>query len=106
MRAQDLRSANAASLPMETPTQAPIERDGARIPPPSPESVESAVASYIALENACQTQLLAEAAGAIKPIGHAVAKHTSTQIKGNDPGAFGFRPLWERVLREQPDFLE
>jgi len=70
------------------------------------KSVESAVASYVALENACQTQLLAEAAGTVKPIDHAVAKHTSTQIWSDDPGAFGFRPLWERVLREQPDFLE
>jgi ribulose-5-phosphate 4-epimerase/fuculose-1-phosphate aldolase len=69
-------------------------------------SVESAVASYVALENACQTQLLAEAAGAIKPISHEVARHTANQIGGADPGAFGFRPLWERVLREQPDFLE
>ncbi|CAN7377178.1 class II aldolase/adducin family protein [Phenylobacterium sp. LjRoot225] len=70
-------------------------------------SVESAVASYVSFENACQTQLLAEAAGTIKPIGHEVAKHTANQMQGGgDPGAFGFRPLWDRVLREQPDFLE
>ena len=31
-------------------------------------SVESAVASYVAMENAAQTQLLAEAAGTIKLI--------------------------------------
>ncbi|ACB96265.1 class II aldolase/adducin family protein [Beijerinckia indica] len=70
------------------------------------KSVESAVASYIALENACETQLLAEAAGTIKPIRPEVARHTSEQMRGVDPGAFGFRPLWERILREQPDFLE
>jgi ribulose-5-phosphate 4-epimerase/fuculose-1-phosphate aldolase len=70
------------------------------------KSVESAVASYVAFENACQTQLLAEAAGQIKPISHEVATHTANQMGGRDPGAFGFRPLWERVLREQPDFLE
>jgi ribulose-5-phosphate 4-epimerase/fuculose-1-phosphate aldolase len=70
------------------------------------KSVESAVASYVAFENACQTQLLAEAAGQIKPISHEVARHTAGQGGGRDPGAFGFRPLWERVLREQPDFLE
>lgn len=69
-------------------------------------SVESAVASYVSFENACETQLLAEAAGAIKPISHAVARHTANQAKGSDPGFYGFRPLWERVLREQPDFLE
>ena len=69
-------------------------------------SVESAVASYVSLEVACQTQLLAEAAGTIKPIGHDVARHTAGQSGGADPGAYGFRPLWERVLREQPDFLQ
>jgi ribulose-5-phosphate 4-epimerase/fuculose-1-phosphate aldolase len=69
-------------------------------------SVESAVASYIAFENACETQLLAEAAGTVKPISHEIALHTANQMKGNDPGAFGFRPLWDRILREQPDFLE
>lgn len=70
------------------------------------KSVESAVASYISLENACETQLLAEAAGTVKPISHEVALHTSNQMRGNDPGAFGFLPLYARILREQPDFLE
>lgn len=69
-------------------------------------SVESAVTSYVSMENACQTQLLAEAAGTIKPIGHDVARHTASQFGGGDPGAFGFRPLYDRILREQPDFLE
>lgn len=69
-------------------------------------SVESAVASYVALENACETQLLAEAAGTIRPIDPAIARHTAGQSRGEDPGAWGFRPLWERVVREQPDLLE
>jgi ribulose-5-phosphate 4-epimerase/fuculose-1-phosphate aldolase len=70
------------------------------------KSVESAVAGYVAFENACQTQLLAEAAGTVKPIGREIARHTAQQAFGSDPGAHGFRPLWDRVLREQPDFLE
>jgi ribulose-5-phosphate 4-epimerase/fuculose-1-phosphate aldolase len=70
------------------------------------KSVESAVASYVALENACQAQLLAEAAGPIKPVSHEIARHTANQTFGDDPGAWGFRPLWERVLREQPGFLD
>jgi ribulose-5-phosphate 4-epimerase/fuculose-1-phosphate aldolase len=57
------------------------------------KSVDSAVASYVSMENACQTQLLAEAAGTIKPIGHEVARYTADQMNGNDPGAFGFGPL-------------
>lgn len=70
------------------------------------KSVESAVASYVAFENACETQLLAEAAGTIKPISHDVAAFTAGQMDGKDPGAFGFRPLWERIVREQPDLLD
>ena len=68
-------------------------------------SVEGAVASYIAMENACQTQLLAEAAGTIKPISPEVARYTAGQMSGTDPAAFGFRPLWDRIIAEQPDLL-
>ena len=70
------------------------------------KSVESAVASYVSFENACHTQLLAEAAGTIKPISPEIARRTAGQARGDDPGAYGFRPLWERVRREQPDCLE
>jgi ribulose-5-phosphate 4-epimerase/fuculose-1-phosphate aldolase len=71
------------------------------------KSVEGAVAAYVALENACQTQLLAEAAGSIKPISAAIARHTANQgFGGSDPWASGFRPLWDRIVKEQPDLLE
>jgi ribulose-5-phosphate 4-epimerase/fuculose-1-phosphate aldolase len=70
-------------------------------------SVEGAVSQYVAFENACQTQLLAEAAGAIKPISAEIARHTASQSFGrSDPWASGFRPLWDRVVKEQPDFIE
>jgi ribulose-5-phosphate 4-epimerase/fuculose-1-phosphate aldolase len=71
------------------------------------KSVEGAVASYVAFENACQTQLLAEAAGTIKPISPEIARHTAGQSFGrSDPWASSFRPLWDRILNEQPDLLE
>jgi ribulose-5-phosphate 4-epimerase/fuculose-1-phosphate aldolase len=71
------------------------------------KSVEGAVSRYVALENACQTQLLAEAAGTVKPISQEIARYTAGQSFGaEDPWAFGFRPLWDRIVREQPDFLE
>lgn len=69
-------------------------------------SIESAVASYVAMEVACQTQLLAEAAGTVKPISPDIARFTANQTLGGDPGAYGFHPLYDRILREQPDFLE
>jgi len=71
------------------------------------KSVESAVAGYVAFENACQTQLVAEAAGTIKPISAAIARHTASQSFGHaDPWAFSFRPLWDRIVEEQPDLLQ
>lgn len=70
------------------------------------KSVQSAVANYVSLENACHAQLLAEAAGTIKLVPHDVALHTMKQsLVTDDPGSYNFRPLWERALREQPDFL-
>jgi ribulose-5-phosphate 4-epimerase/fuculose-1-phosphate aldolase len=69
-------------------------------------SVESAVWRYIAMENAAQTQLLAEAAGPTRPIGPEVARHTAGQI-GSDAGAwFNFQPLWDVVTREEPDLFD
>lgn len=71
------------------------------------KSVEGAVSRYVSLENACQAQLLAEAAGTVSPISAEIARHTANQKFGTeDPWAFGFRPLWDRIVREQPDFLE
>jgi ribulose-5-phosphate 4-epimerase/fuculose-1-phosphate aldolase len=40
-------------------------------------SVETAVWRYISMENACQAQLLADAAGATKPVSHDIATHTA-----------------------------
>jgi ribulose-5-phosphate 4-epimerase/fuculose-1-phosphate aldolase len=71
------------------------------------KSVEGAVSRYVSLENACQAQLLAEAAGTVSPISAEIARHTANQKFGtDDPWAFGFRPLWDRIVREQADFLE
>ena len=48
-------------------------------------SVEAAAWWYIALDNACHTQLLAEAAGTPQPIDEAVARHTHS--RSADPRA-------------------
>ncbi|MBB3213461.1 ribulose-5-phosphate 4-epimerase/fuculose-1-phosphate aldolase [Herbaspirillum sp. Sphag1AN] len=69
-------------------------------------SVESAVWRYIAMENAAQTQLISEAAGPTKPLSHAVALHTASQI-GSDTGSwYSFQPLWDVVTREEPDLFD
>ena len=69
-------------------------------------SVESAAWWYIALENACQTQLLAEAAGTPVPIAPEVAALTHAQI-GRPGGAhFAFQSLYDVLVRQQPEVLQ
>lgn len=69
-------------------------------------TVESAVWRYIAMDNAAHTQLLASAAGELRPIPHDVARHTSNQVGSEVGGWLAFQSLWDRVLRTQPDFLD
>jgi ribulose-5-phosphate 4-epimerase/fuculose-1-phosphate aldolase len=69
-------------------------------------SVESAVWRYIALENACQVQLLAEAAGRTKPMPEAVARHTAGQVGSEIGGLYAFQPYWDIVTEEEPDLFD
>ena len=68
-------------------------------------SVETAVWRYLAMENACQAQLLAEAAGTTKPVPHDVAKHTAGQV-GGPYGDFSFQPYFDLIAREEPDLFD
>ncbi|MDB5482261.1 MAG: class aldolase/adducin family protein [Caulobacteraceae bacterium] len=70
------------------------------------QSVEGAVWRYLAMEDACQVQLLAEAAGPTKPMPEAVARHTAGQV-GSEAGAvYAFQPYWDVVSEEEPDLFE
>ncbi|GAB3362149.1 MULTISPECIES: class II aldolase/adducin family protein [Giesbergeria] len=69
-------------------------------------SVEAAAWWYVALENASQAQLLAEAAGQPQPIPHAIAQLTHAQIGGPGGAEFAFKALFERLVREQPEVLQ
>ena len=69
--------------------------------------MESAVWNFITFDNAAHVQLLAEAAGKPIPIADDVARFTAGQARRNtDSGRFGFQPLYERIVREQPDLLD
>ncbi|MEO0003686.1 MAG: hypothetical protein RLZZ22_1378 [Pseudomonadota bacterium] len=61
---------------------------------------------YIALENICQTQLLAEAAGQPVSIPHEVAARTHGQIGGPGGAQYTFQSLAEILLRDQPEVLQ
>jgi ribulose-5-phosphate 4-epimerase/fuculose-1-phosphate aldolase len=70
-------------------------------------SVESAVWYFIALDDAARAQLIAEAAGKPIPLSDEVARFTAGQMKRHaDGGRYGFQPLYERIIREQPDLLD
>lgn len=70
------------------------------------ESVEACAWWFVSMERCCQVQLLAEAAGTPVLIPPAIAAETQ-RIQGNPGiGWFNFRPLWDRIIREQPDLLD
>jgi ribulose-5-phosphate 4-epimerase/fuculose-1-phosphate aldolase len=69
-------------------------------------SVDEAVWWFITMERSCQVQLLADAAGDPVLIDPEMAKLTSTQVGSHFAGWFSFQPLYERIVREQPDLLD
>lgn len=70
-------------------------------------TVDAAVWWYVKMEKCCQSQLMIEAAGG-QPvlIEEEQARVTRDQVGSEKTGWFHFQPLWHKVLREQPDFLE
>ena len=70
------------------------------------QTVDEAAWWFITMERSCQAQLLAEAAGTPKLIEPAVAALTETQVGTHDEGWYNFQPLYDRIVREQPDLLD
>ncbi len=70
------------------------------------QSVDEAAWWFITMERTCQAQLLAMAAGDPISIDHEMALTTQTQVGYPLAGWFSFQPLYQRILREQPDLLE
>lgn len=69
-------------------------------------SVEAVAWWYIALENACHTQLLAEAAGTPQPIPQEMAALTHTQV-GRPAGArYAFESLYAGLVENEPELLD
>jgi len=69
-------------------------------------SVEEAAWWFIAMDNACQVQLLAEAAGSPVHIPAEVAAATYAQMGTPAMGRLNFRPLYADIVRAQPDLLD
>jgi len=70
------------------------------------QSVESAVWWFVTMERSCQAQLIAKAAGKVVHIDAQQAEITAAQVGSEFAGWFQFQPLFQRILREQPDLAE
>ena len=70
------------------------------------QSVDEAAWWFIAMDRCCRAQLLAEAAGRPQLISAESALAAREQIGTAVMGRFNFRPLYEAIVRRQPDLLE
>jgi ribulose-5-phosphate 4-epimerase/fuculose-1-phosphate aldolase len=69
-------------------------------------SVDEAAWWFIAMERCCHAQLLADAAGTPISIDTENAELTARQVGSHLAGWLSFQPLYEVIVREQPDLLE
>jgi ribulose-5-phosphate 4-epimerase/fuculose-1-phosphate aldolase len=69
-------------------------------------SVDEAAWWFITMERSCQAQLMAEAAGTPIHIDPQHAKGTADLVGSTLAGHFSFKPLYDVIVREQPELLE
>jgi len=69
-------------------------------------TVDEAVWWFVTMERTCQAQLLAEAAGTPVLIDHEHAALTATQVGSHTAGFFSFQPLYDWIVRLEPDLLD
>jgi ribulose-5-phosphate 4-epimerase/fuculose-1-phosphate aldolase len=70
------------------------------------QTIEEAAWWFITMERTCQAQLMAEAAGTPVHITPESARATRDVVGTPLAGWFSFQPLYERIVREEPDLLE
>jgi ribulose-5-phosphate 4-epimerase/fuculose-1-phosphate aldolase len=70
------------------------------------KSVDAAAWWYITMERSCQVQLMAEAAGTPVLIDEEAARLAHGQVGGELAGWFSFQPLYDKIVRDQPDLLD
>jgi ribulose-5-phosphate 4-epimerase/fuculose-1-phosphate aldolase len=69
-------------------------------------TVDEAAWWFITMERTCQAQLLAEAAGTPLLIPQEWAASTRDSTSGPYAGWFNFQPLWDEIVRLEPDLLD
>jgi len=70
------------------------------------QSVDEAVWWFITMERSCHAQLLAQAAGTLVPIDAHHAEITAGQVGSHAAGWLSFQPLYEMIVRREPDLVD
>jgi ribulose-5-phosphate 4-epimerase/fuculose-1-phosphate aldolase len=70
------------------------------------QSVDAAAWFFIAMDRSCHAQLLADAAGPTVKIEHHNAKLTHSQVGSEVAGWFSFQPMYDWIVRQEPDLLD
>ncbi|MDO7843639.1 class II aldolase/adducin family protein [Sphingomonas immobilis] len=70
------------------------------------QSVEEAAWWFLSLEDCCNVQLLARAAGTVKPMSQEAAAHTAGQVGTTVGGKRAFGPIARMIAEMEPDALE
>lgn len=70
------------------------------------QTVESAVWRFISLDSVCRVQLLAEAAGTVRPMPAETARLTARQLGSERAGLDAFEPYWSVVAAAEPDLFD
>lgn len=68
-------------------------------------TIDEAAFWFIAMDNSCQVQLLARAAGRPKLIDPEMARHTAGQVGNHNEGWTQFQPLLEWITKVEPDLF-
>ena len=69
-------------------------------------TVDEAAFWFITMERACQSQLLAMAAGTAHLITPEYARYTRDQVGHAGAGWFSFQPLWQEICHSDPDLFD
>ncbi len=69
-------------------------------------TVDEAAWWFITMERSCQAQLLAEAAGTPLLIDVEGARYTREHTASHGSGWFSFQPLWDEIVRSDPDLFD
>lgn len=70
------------------------------------KTIDEAAWWFIAMEKSCQTQITVDLLGNSIELNEAEAERGYQELGNSDAGWFQYQPLFQKILKEQPDFLK